>query len=134
MPALAAVPPPPLPEPAQAKEGQKERPRAGPRPPCGRARRRRPKGRPRWAKGARAVTETRRVSWGGEKNPPGGVLVMEKKRPEKPRPAQPERGLRPPRPRPRGRGDAPPIGRTAKPVTGFRGRSGRTFRAKLRLE
>ena len=26
------------------------------------------------------------------------------------------------------------MGRTAKPVTGFRGRSGRTFRAKLRLE
>jgi DNA topoisomerase-3 len=26
------------------------------------------------------------------------------------------------------------VGRTAKPVTGFRGRSGRTFRAKLRLE
>src|SRR5829696_3406512 len=34
----------------------------------------------------------------------------------------------------RERGDEPPIGRTAKPVTGFRGRSGRTFRAKLRLE
>jgi DNA topoisomerase-3 len=34
----------------------------------------------------------------------------------------------------RERGDDPPIGRTAKPVTGFRGRSGRTFRAKLRLE
>lgn len=32
------------------------------------------------------------------------------------------------------RGDEPPVGRTAKPVTGFRGRSGRTFRAKLRLE
>jgi DNA topoisomerase-3 len=26
------------------------------------------------------------------------------------------------------------VGRTAKAVTGFRGRSGRTFRAKLRLE
>jgi DNA topoisomerase-3 len=26
------------------------------------------------------------------------------------------------------------VGRTAKPVTGFRGRSGRTFRAKLKLE
>src|ERR671924_959530 len=32
------------------------------------------------------------------------------------------------------RGDDPPVGRTAKPVTGFRGRSGRTFRAKLKLE
>jgi DNA topoisomerase-3 len=32
------------------------------------------------------------------------------------------------------RGDDPPVGRTAKPVTGFRGRSGRTFRAKLRVE
>ncbi len=32
------------------------------------------------------------------------------------------------------RGDDPPIGRTAKQVTGFRGRSGRTFRAKLRIE
>jgi DNA topoisomerase III len=26
------------------------------------------------------------------------------------------------------------VGRTAKAVTGFRGRSGRTFRAKLKLE
>ncbi|HYP48696.1 MAG TPA: DNA topoisomerase 3, partial [Thermoleophilaceae bacterium] len=31
-------------------------------------------------------------------------------------------------------GEDPGVGRTAKPVTGFRGRSGRTFRAKLRLE
>ena len=31
-------------------------------------------------------------------------------------------------------GDEHPVGRTAKPVTGFRGRSGRTFRAKLKLE
>ena len=32
------------------------------------------------------------------------------------------------------RGDDPPVGRTAKPVTGFRSRAGRTFRAKLKLE
>ena len=32
------------------------------------------------------------------------------------------------------RGDEPPIGRTEKAVTGFRGRSGRSFRAKLRIE
>ena len=32
------------------------------------------------------------------------------------------------------RGDEPPIGRTEKQVTGFRGRSGRSFRAKLRIE
>ncbi|MEJ7750526.1 MAG: DNA topoisomerase 3 [Thermoleophilaceae bacterium] len=31
------------------------------------------------------------------------------------------------------RGDQPPIGRTEKPVTGFRGRSGRSFRAKLKI-
>jgi DNA topoisomerase-3 len=31
-------------------------------------------------------------------------------------------------------GEDPGVGRTAKPVTGFRGRSGRTFRAKLKLE
>jgi DNA topoisomerase III len=31
-------------------------------------------------------------------------------------------------------GEDPGVGRTAKAVTGFRGRSGRTFRAKLRLE
>ncbi|MGZ4202653.1 MAG: DNA topoisomerase, partial [Thermoleophilaceae bacterium] len=30
-------------------------------------------------------------------------------------------------------GDDPPVGRTSKPVTGFRGRSGRSFRAKLAL-
>ena len=34
----------------------------------------------------------------------------------------------------RERGEDPGVGRTAKQVTGFRGRSGRTFRAKLRLE
>ena len=32
------------------------------------------------------------------------------------------------------RGDEPPVGRTEKQVTGFRGRSGRNFRAKLRVE
>jgi DNA topoisomerase III len=32
------------------------------------------------------------------------------------------------------RGDDPPSGRTLKPVTGFKGRSGRTFRAKLKIE
>jgi DNA topoisomerase-3 len=32
------------------------------------------------------------------------------------------------------RGDEPPIGRTAKQVTGFKGRSGRNFRAKLKIE
>jgi DNA topoisomerase-3 len=32
------------------------------------------------------------------------------------------------------RGDEPPIGRTAKQVTGFKGRSGRSFRAKLKIE
>ncbi len=32
------------------------------------------------------------------------------------------------------RGDDPPVGRTARQVTGFRGRSGRNFRAKLKLE
>ena len=31
------------------------------------------------------------------------------------------------------RGDQPPIGRTAKQVTGFKGRSGRSFRAKLKI-
>ncbi len=31
------------------------------------------------------------------------------------------------------RGDEPPTGRTAKPVTGFKGRSGRSFRAKLKI-
>jgi DNA topoisomerase-3 len=31
-------------------------------------------------------------------------------------------------------GEEPGVGRTEKPVTGFRSRAGRTFRAKLRLE
>jgi DNA topoisomerase-3 len=31
-------------------------------------------------------------------------------------------------------GDEHPVGRTTKPVTGFKGRSGRSFRAKLRVE
>jgi DNA topoisomerase-3 len=34
----------------------------------------------------------------------------------------------------RERGDEPPIGRTEKQIPGFRGRSGRNFRAKLRIE
>src|SRR4051794_10473643 len=34
----------------------------------------------------------------------------------------------------RERGEDPGVGRTEKQITGFRGRSGRTFRAKLRLE
>jgi DNA topoisomerase III len=34
----------------------------------------------------------------------------------------------------RERGEEPGVGKTEKAVTGFRGRSGRTFRAKLRLE
>ncbi|MDQ3648076.1 MAG: DNA topoisomerase, partial [Actinomycetota bacterium] len=34
----------------------------------------------------------------------------------------------------RERGEDPGVGRTAKPVTGFKGRSGRSFRAKLKLE
>ncbi len=32
------------------------------------------------------------------------------------------------------RGDEPPVGRTEKQVPGFKGRSGRTFRAKLKIE
>jgi DNA topoisomerase-3 len=32
------------------------------------------------------------------------------------------------------RGDDPPVGRTAKQVPGFKGRSGRNFRAKLKIE
>ena len=32
------------------------------------------------------------------------------------------------------RGDEPPVGRTEKQVTGFKGRSGRSFRAKLKIE
>jgi len=32
------------------------------------------------------------------------------------------------------RSDQPPVGRTAKQVTGFKGRSGRSFRAKLKME
>ena len=32
------------------------------------------------------------------------------------------------------RGDEPPSGRTVKPVPGFKGRSGRSFRAKLKIE
>jgi DNA topoisomerase-3 len=34
----------------------------------------------------------------------------------------------------RERGEDPGVGRTEKPVTGFRSRAGRTFRAKLKLE
>jgi DNA topoisomerase-3 len=34
----------------------------------------------------------------------------------------------------RERGEDPGVGRTAKQVTGFKGRSGRSFRAKLKLE
>jgi DNA topoisomerase III len=64
---------------------------------------------------------------------PGCGFVIWKKKAGKNLPASVVKALMQSLKESRERGDDPPVGRTAKPVTGFRGRSGRTFRAKLKI-
>src|SRR3954447_11406655 len=99
------------------KDVKIERQNLGPCPVCG-----------------RDVIENRKGYSCWSKEDPGCGFVIWKKKAGKNLPVQTVKELMDSLRQSRERGDDPPIGRTAKPVTGFRGRSGRTFRAKLRLE
>jgi DNA topoisomerase-3 len=99
------------------KDVKIERQNLGPCPVCG-----------------RDVIENRKGYSCWTKDDPGCGFVIWKKKAGKNLPVAAVKELMDSLRQARERGDDPPIGRTAKPVTGFRGRSGRTFRAKLRLE
>jgi DNA topoisomerase-3 len=99
------------------KDVKIERQNLGPCPICG-----------------RDVMENRKGYSCWSKDDPGCGFVIWKKKAGKNLPVSVVKELMDSLRASRERGDHPPIGRTAKPVTGFRGRSGRTFRAKLRLE
>ena len=99
------------------KDVKIERQNLGPCPVCG-----------------RDVIENRKGYSCWTRDDPGCGFVIWKKKAGKNLPVSVVKELMDSLRQARERGDEPPIGRTAKPVTGFRGRSGRTFRAKLRLE
>jgi DNA topoisomerase III len=99
------------------KDVKIERQNLGPCPVCG-----------------RDVIENRKGYSCWSKDDPGCGFVIWKKKAGKNLPVAVVKELMDSLRQSRERGDDPPVGRTAKPVTGFRGRSGRTFRAKLRLE
>ena len=99
------------------KDAKIERQNLGPCPVCG-----------------RDVIENRKGYSCWTREDPGCGFVIWKKKAGKNLPVATVKELMDSLRQSRERGDDPPVGRTAKPVTGFRGRSGRTFRAKLRLE
>jgi DNA topoisomerase III len=99
------------------KDVKIERQNLGPCPVCG-----------------RDVIENRKGYSCWSKDDPGCGFVIWKKKAGKNLPVAAVKELMQSLRDSRERGDDPPVGKTAKPVTGFRGRSGRTFRAKLRLE
>ena len=82
----------------------------------------------------RDVIENRKGYSCWSKDDPGCGFVIWKKKANKNLPASVAKELMQSLREARERGDDPPIGRTAKQVTGFRGRSGRNFRAKLKIE
>jgi len=94
-----------------------ERANLGPCPVCG-----------------RDVNENRKGYSCWSKEDPGCGFVVWKKKAGKTLPASVVKELMGSLKESIARGDDPPSGRTAKQVTGFRGRSGRTFRAKLKIE
>jgi DNA topoisomerase III len=96
---------------------QIERAKLGPCPVCG-----------------REVNENRKGYSCWSKEDPGCGFVIWKKKAGKNLPVAVAKELMASLKEALERGDDPPIGRTAKQVTGFRGRSGRSFRAKLRIE
>jgi DNA topoisomerase III len=98
------------------KDVKIERANLGPCPICG-----------------RDVIENRKGYSCWSKDDPGCGFVIWKKKAGKNLPASVVRELMQSLEESRERGEDPPVGRTAKPVTGFRGRSGRTFRAKLKV-
>jgi DNA topoisomerase-3 len=94
-----------------------ERAKLGPCPVCG-----------------REITENRKGYSCWSREDPGCGFVIWKKKAGKSLPVAVAKELIESLRQSREAGNDPGIGRTAKPVTGFRGRSGRTFRAKLKLE
>jgi DNA topoisomerase-3 len=99
------------------KDVKIERANLGPCPVCG-----------------RDVIENRKGYSCWSKDDPGCGFVIWKKKAGKSLPVSVAKELIESLRESRERGEDPGVGRTAKQVTGFRGRSGRTFRAKLKLE
>ena len=99
------------------KEVKIERANLGPCPVCG-----------------RDVIENRKGYSCWTKDDPGCGFVIWKKKAGKNLPPQVVKELMASLKASIDRGDDPPRGRTEKPVPGFKGRSGRTFRAKLKIE
>jgi DNA topoisomerase-3 len=96
---------------------QIERAKLGPCPVCG-----------------REISENRKGYSCWSREDPGCGFVIWKRKAGKSLPVSVAKELIESLRRSREAGEDPGVGRTEKPVTGFRGRSGRTFRAKLRLE
>ena len=94
-----------------------ERARLGPCPVCG-----------------REVVENRKGYSCWSRDDPGCGFVIWKKKAGKSLPVSVAKELMQSLKASIERGDDPPVGRTAKQVPGFRGRSGRNFRAKLKIE
>ena len=96
---------------------QIERAKLGPCPVCG-----------------REITENRKGYSCWSREDPGCGFVIWKRKAGKSLPVAVAKELIESLKASREAGEDPGVGRTAKAVTGFRGRSGRTFRAKLKLE
>ena len=96
---------------------QIERAKLGPCPICG-----------------REITENRKGYSCWSRDDPGCGFVIWKKKAGKILPVSVAKELIASLRASQERGEEPGVGRTEKPVTGFRSRAGRTFRAKLRLE
>ncbi len=94
-----------------------ERAKLGPCPVCG-----------------REINENRKGYSCWSREDPGCGFVIWKKKASKSLPVAVAKELIASLKASRERGEDPGVGRTEKAVTGFRGRSGRTFRAKLKLE
>ncbi len=99
------------------KDVKIERANLGPCPVCG-----------------RDVIENRKGYSCWSKEDPGCGFVVWKRKAGKTLPPAVVKELMESVRRSREAGEEPVVGRTEKPVTGFKGRSGRTFRAKLKLE
>jgi DNA topoisomerase III len=82
----------------------------------------------------REINENRKGYSCWSKDDPGCGFVIWKKKAGKSLPVSVAKELIESLRASRERGEDPGVGRTEKQITGFRGRSGRTFRAKLRLE
>ena len=93
-----------------------ERAKLGPCPVCG-----------------REITENRKGYSCWSRDDPGCGFVIWKRKASKSLPVAVAKELIESLRQSRERGEDPGVGRTEKAVTGFRGRSGRTFRAKLKL-